>query len=63
MTQKKIVYDVEPFEATNGQTRIRIITRYEGMYRNIRDPRHVETLREDQARGLRDALNEVVSDE
>jgi hypothetical protein len=60
MTQKRITYDVEPVDTEHDGTRIRLITRFEGMYRNIRQPRHVETLREEQARDLRDALDEVL---
>jgi hypothetical protein len=60
VTQKRIIYDVERVQREHDGQRVRIITRYEGLYRNIRSPRHVETLREEQARGLRDALDEVL---
>jgi len=62
MSQKKITYEAERVETEHDGKQIRIITRYEGMYRNIRDPRHVETLREQQARELRDSLNKVLSE-
>ncbi|TSD15091.1 hypothetical protein DP107_04350 [Haloglomus irregulare] len=62
MSRKKITYEAEPVQTEHDGTRIRIITRYTEMYENIRDPRHVETLREQQARELRDSLNEVLSD-
>jgi len=62
MTRKKITYEAQRVDTEHDGTRIRIITRYEGMYRNIRDPRHVETLREGQARELRDSLEGVLSE-
>jgi len=63
VTRKQITYEAEAVETEHDGTRIRIITRYTGMHQNIRDlPRHVETLREQQARELRDSLNKVLSE-
>jgi hypothetical protein len=60
----QIRYRAERVDTEADGMRVRIITELEGVHADLRDhrPRHIETMREDQARKLRDDLNEVLGD-
>jgi hypothetical protein len=58
--QKQIRYTVEPADIEADGQHVRLITRYEGPYRNLRSPRHIETMTREQARKLRDDLDDLL---
>lgn len=60
----ELVYVAHPVAKPNGQTRVRITTTLEGPHAEFREhkPADVATLTLDQARRLRDDLDEVLDD-
>lgn len=58
---KRVRYRVEEANLQADGKHVRLITEWTGPHRGLRDPRHIETLTEQQARELRDDLVEVLA--
>ena len=60
--KKAVRYTAEEADLAADGKHVRLITRYVGRYSNLRNPRHIETLTEQQARQLHEDLGEVLDD-
>lgn len=58
MMDSKVSYRVEPVETVSDGQYLRLIAEYNGRFSRGESPRHIERLSLDQARGLRNSLNE-----
>jgi len=57
-----IAYRVETVDTVSDGQFFRLIAEFNGRFSRVESPRHIERLSVEQARGLRDSLNEQLDD-